>query len=958
MVVEALAKAPAGFGMGGRSKPLGSERMVSDGGHDGKAVSGGSDVQPEDVARLETEVIAPAGAGQLPQAYRIGPYEIAGVIGKGGMGIVYKARVVADAPVPLGKIVALKMLGDSRLDEQDRRRFDREAAYLQALRHPGIVRVLDIGSFEGRPFLVMQMVEGETLDQILRKRLRQQPPEPLTLDQAADILTQALEALHVAHLAGIVHRDLKPGNIMLTPQGAVKILDFGMAHKVDVDSHLTATGSVLGTPAYMCPEQAAGLRHLVDARSDIYAIGAVCYELVTGKQPFEAENSMAMLRLIIDGELQPPSEHAPDIDHAFETIILKAMARDQRDRYQSAEGMAEDLRRWRSGARIRGRRVNPLVPALRKAYQHRRSLSMAGLILFLVSVGLILTLRAVVTAGARAPDPIVDEVRWEPVIELGPGASQHLFEQDDGAGIRDGTPPFLVRNTLLPEDYRILLLGKVTTHPKISIDVAHLATDSSLELMICSSDVGKGYSLQIVRDRIRGDSLILLRGGPGDEGSERKLVTRQTVDLERPFHLTLMRNHEDGFITVVVDGEEVIAFWDPVPIDGPQNDQVLFAGEPGAAELTGIRLYRAAMQELTKSYQIADARRQYRDYGRAISMYEEFLADAEPGSADERDIRYRLGLCLLAEERPKSYQEALSHFDWVAEQTRSDELQHYHLAAIVQAWVCTLRLERFDEADGYFTELQSHDLNEVLVSVPRETLAKVPALYIERASEALAEESPDELERAMHLFSSAADLAEYLRQDEAFYAAVDGAAQVEMSRDRFPQAAKQFWRLVDHDQLDPEWRDRAQLMLAATERLSRRDTTAHNLYQDLIDRSPPKSLIAQWARLWLGDLLLYSGEAEAAEETWKASPEDRSLPGTIMKNLTHRARQLSFKSRYERHIITFDYFNAVAWLVQGNDHIEQYLEQLSQLRSRWAPGLWPTPLARTILAEYTTTNLE
>src|ERR1043165_2101689 len=256
---------------------------------------------------------------------QIGPYKILRLIGRGGMGSVYRAQVVVSCEVPIGQDVALKLLRET--DDKERKRFAREAAYLQALRHPGIVRVLDNGEYEGQPYLVMQLVEGRHADDLLISG------RPTDQNHIADITIQALDALHVAHLHGILHRDIKPGNIMISEDDKVKLVDFGLAQYMNAaESHLTATGAVVGTPAYRSPERPSGRREEISRRSDVYSMGACLYELLTGKQPFEADNSVALLRCIIEDPLTPPSAHRKDLARALEPIGPKPRATAGADR--------------------------------------------------------------------------------------------------------------------------------------------------------------------------------------------------------------------------------------------------------------------------------------------------------------------------------------------------------------------------------------------------------------------------------------------------------------------------------------------------------------------------------------------------------------------------------------------------------------------------------------------------
>jgi serine/threonine protein kinase len=278
----------------------------------------------------------------LTSGTKLGPYEIQSQLGAGGMGEVYRAR-----DTRLGRDVAIKVLPSHLSSNPDlKTRFEREARAISALQHPHICTLYDIGSQNGTDYLVMELLEGETLADRLRKG-------PLPLKQALEYGIEIAGALEKAHKNGIVHRDLKPGNIMMTKSGA-KLLDFGLAKSATgmgaaafasaetMTSPLTGEGKIVGTYQYMAPEQIQG--QTADARTDIFALGAVLYEMVTGERPFKGKSQITVMSAILESEPEPISTLKAMTPLTLDHAIQRCLAKDPEERWQSARDLALELK--------------------------------------------------------------------------------------------------------------------------------------------------------------------------------------------------------------------------------------------------------------------------------------------------------------------------------------------------------------------------------------------------------------------------------------------------------------------------------------------------------------------------------------------------------------------------------------------------------------------------------------
>jgi len=347
----------------------------------------------------------PLASVQAPDGrLRIGNYQILHEIGRGGMGVVYKAR-----QANLSRIVALKMiLAGEHAGLRERARLRNEAQAAAQLMHPNVVQIFEIGEHEGLPFLAMEYVAGGNLTRTLRAM-------PQAFRWSARLTETMARAIHVAHLRGIVHRDLNPSNILIALDGTPKISDFGLAKFLVDDKGLSLSGVFLGTPSYMAPEQVSGNGQTIGPGTDVYALGALLYEMLTGAAPFRGFTPMETLCQVMEAELVPPSRLRHGVPEDLETICLKCLDRDPARRYSSAEDLAEDLRRYQEHQPIRARRTSKCRQALQWTRRQPQAGRLLGLcfLLLITLLGVVITYSLYVTEQNR-----LSELAWSRAIKL------------------------------------------------------------------------------------------------------------------------------------------------------------------------------------------------------------------------------------------------------------------------------------------------------------------------------------------------------------------------------------------------------------------------------------------------------------------------------------------------------------------------------------------------------------
>jgi serine/threonine protein kinase len=430
--------------------------------------------------------VSGAGDAKFPE---IPDFEVLGELGRGGMGVVYEAKQIS-----LDRIVALKVLPFGAVDPRAVKRFLREAETVASLTHPGIVPVYSVGVHGGLNWFAMQRIEGCPLSQWFAVSTFTSRAE--ALDEVVRVGIEAAEALEHAHQHGVIHRDVKPGNLLVDTTGKVWLTDFGLARR-DVDVTATATGAMLGTPRYMSAEQISGFDEEIDARTDIYSLGATLYEMATGRPPFTSESPLELLTQIRRDEPTPPRQVDPTIPRTLELVLLKCLDKEPKRRYPSAAALADDLKAIRDFKPILAKGLPSWLVASRFFGRNKRQINAVAM----TAVGTVATLVATALLWQQSEQAKLGQVRIDTpaglyvasiqrqssegkTIRNSPGATVRLAETDQ----RVVTTPMQQAVSIPAGDYRVRLEGAgapsqtvdVVVKPKNSTEIGYVDRRESL----------------------------------------------------------------------------------------------------------------------------------------------------------------------------------------------------------------------------------------------------------------------------------------------------------------------------------------------------------------------------------------------------------------------------------------------------------------------------------------------
>jgi TolB-like protein/Tfp pilus assembly protein PilF len=388
-------------------------------------------VEASDVTAAPSGKKAADAAAMLGE---LGDYALLEEIGRGGQGVVFRARQKS-----LNRTVALKVISLGQwASKAHLKRFRLEAKAAASLEHPGIVPIHEVGERGGSCYFSMQFIEGGQLDEVARR-------EPMPIRRGAELIAKVARTVHYAHEHGILHRDIKPGNILLDAKGEPHLTDFGLARLLETESTVTRTLEVLGTPSYMAPEQAVGNNAAVSKATDVYGLGAVLYQLLTGQPPFAGGTTYETIKLVLDTEPRQPRLLNPKIDRDLSTICLKCLEKDPKRRYSSALALAEDLERWLRHEPIQARRTG--IFARGKKWVRRNPILAGGAVFcFLLSGAVVWLLREHFAASPPAPP--------EKSVAILP--FQNLSKDPENAFFTDGVQDEILTSLARVQDLKVI----------------------------------------------------------------------------------------------------------------------------------------------------------------------------------------------------------------------------------------------------------------------------------------------------------------------------------------------------------------------------------------------------------------------------------------------------------------------------------------------------------------------
>ncbi len=600
-------------------------------------------------------------------------YDVLSELGRGGMGIVYKAH-----HIELDRTVALKVIiAGEDASEPEIARFAREAQAAARMTHPNIVPVYDVGHVGQKHYFTMAFVEGKTLGDFVAA-------EVPTLNQTVVVMRKVAAAINYAHERGVIHRDLKPGNVMVDELGEPHIMDFGLARGIQEESGLTRTGDVVGTPGYMSPEQAEGKAAELDERTDVWAMGVMLYELSAGQPPFAADSPMQMLMRILDTDPPGPQRISRKVPGDLDTIIMKCLDKDPERRYRTAGALADDLGRFLDGEAILAQPPS-IAYRLGKKIARNKALSaamLAALVALIAAGGIAWMLYGErVKSRARWGDPVVTEEFGGDSLDA---STWELLEGE--VDLREGR-----LHVTGPASTRFFFREKLSGNVAIEFDGMFENTDRGCDLTaILSAHEDKPtrnfYMAAFGSDDNKASTIR--RGHMGSvSGTEMIVISSPSPIIAHGKWHHIRAEREGKSVRLFVDGEKVLEYHDFFPLASPAHNRVGIYSWGAGAQIDNLKIYRQKGALKVSAVSYGDKYFFRGDYETAIDEYRD-VARNHPGTAEAAEARYKMGLAYVRSGKFEEARGALESVD------------HPDIKPYAQYGMVDLLIEqqRFDEA--------------------------------------------------------------------------------------------------------------------------------------------------------------------------------------------------------------------------------------------------------------------
>ncbi len=850
-----------------------------------------------------------AAKGKLPQ---VPGYEILGELGRGGMGVVYRARQLG-----LNRMVALKMVLNSQASESELERFRLEARSVATAQHPNIVGVFDVGEFNGLPYMALEFVEGGPLD----NRLKGEPQDP---QFTAKVMEQVCRAMAHAHSLKIIHRDLKPANVLLTREDLPKVTDFGLAKELDAEDGHTRTGSIMGTPSYMPPEQAEGKAKELTAVADIYSLGAILYEFLTGRPPFKGRTLLETLEHVRKKDPVAPLDLNPTTPIDLQTIALKALEKDPEKRYQTATEMAEDLAAFGRGDPIKARPITRWQKTVKWARRNKALASLAGLAAAFVAVLLTGSIALNAAYGAAERNRLAVQRQVEGARDQGRDAlqaarvaiSERKFD-DARDRLESGLAAISAAGSGHEEAANDLndLKGELDT---LLVEAKqHLATDQLV------ADFGKAHDDALFAHVNQvGAEPTALRANIRSNVSKAFSVVKLDPTGEKPqpvFDQYFRQEAQDQIRARC--GELMVILADAEFDEGnPQGAKKYL--ELGKNLLPIDRLYHQKLSYyLQKTDQDAGRREAgLAKEGKASTAIEWFLIGDEHFKAKEYskaadafqealvlDPRHFWSQYFLAVTALNREQWEAAHSGFMVARSIQPDFPYCD----VMLAVCEAKLGDMDEADRFFqrAEAKVGQTNVFLVNratVRAEQAQKLVAAKRDAEAKGLLAQAEDDLKKAVELAPSVEGLTNLGTVQQLQGKTDEAEKHLAIAVEKYPKAPAGTWATL------------AKLLAKNASQDSSRSIAAAKAYREAADREPSTKKQAEYL-LNAANLLLQAGQVEdGAVLVQRSSDLDQENPGAHLARANLLFVQGMKAPRTDP--------NGPKWLAQAAESFRRYLD--------------------------------